>query len=115
MRFFSTVTAVLFGTTALAAPTTCPPKNKETTVYQIKSFTTRKYDGKNVATLFFNILATNGGTLNFQCVPYDPVTKTGTQKFESGHVYYCGQNSQFSFSYDTSTTDLYLWQDIATG
>lgn len=115
MKFFSIATAALCGTVAVAAPTTSPSTGDETTVYQIKDFTTRKYDGQNVATLFYNILATNGGTLDFQCVPYDPVTKTGTQAFESGKVYFCGENSFFSFSYDVASTELFLWQDISTG
>lgn len=121
MQFFSAATVALFSATALAAPTLpttptpCPPEESGNTVYQIKDFTTRKYDGQNVATLSFDILATNGGTLDFECSPYDPATNAATDAFESGHVYSCGLNSQFSFSYDVETTELVLWQDVSEG
>lgn len=116
MRFFAAATAALMSASALAAPTACTPdksSDDDKTVYAINDFTTRKYDGTNIATLFFNISATNGGTLDFQCVPYDEVTQAATQEFKSGSVYYCGENSLFSFVYDVPSTVLYLWQEIS--
>ncbi|KAJ4387262.1 hypothetical protein N0V93_007851 [Gnomoniopsis smithogilvyi] len=115
MRFLAAATTTaLLSVTALAAPTPCTPEGEDSTVYEIQDFTLRKYDGQNVATLSFNILATNGGTLDFECSPYDPVTNTATQAFESDNVYSCGKNSLFSFSYDVSSTELFLWQEITT-
>ncbi|KAJ4405303.1 hypothetical protein N0V82_010337 [Gnomoniopsis sp. IMI 355080] len=120
MRFFTAATAAtaaLLSASALAAPTACTPdtsSDDSETVYDINGFTTRKYDGTNIATLFFNITATNGGTLDFECVPYDTVTKAATQEFKSGSVYFCGENSLFSFIYDVPSTVLYLWQEITT-
>lgn len=125
-------TTALLSATALAAPTdsstytppstySCPnpnPPDKETTTYQIKDFSTRKYDGKTVSTLSFRILATTGGTLDFECIPYDPVTKGATQAFESGKVYFCGENTFFSFSYTVGNgadkkNELFLWQEVS--
>ncbi|KAH7060674.1 hypothetical protein B0J12DRAFT_593593 [Macrophomina phaseolina] len=117
MKFLAAAAAAaLLSATALSAPTAST--DKETTTYQIKDFTTRKYDGKTISTLSFRILATNGGTLDFTCVPYDPVTGCATEHFESGQVYSCGENSFFSFSYTDGndidqTNELVLWQDIA--
>ncbi|KAL1620270.1 hypothetical protein SLS56_009704 [Neofusicoccum ribis] len=115
---FITAAAALLSATALAAPTSST--DKETTTFQIKDFTTRKYDGKTISTMSFRILATTGGTLDFECVPYDPVTKGATEAFESGKVYFCGENSFFSFSYTDGndvdqTNELFLWQEIAPG
>ncbi|KAF7194501.1 Major allergen Alt a 1 [Pseudocercospora fuligena] len=113
MKFAIAAAATLFGAAAVAAPAA----RTDDTTYQIKDFTTRKYDGKTISTMFFRILATNGGTLDFECVPYDPVTKGATENFEGGHVYPCGENSFFSFSYvpkhDTQTNELFLWQDVS--
>ncbi|KAF4308917.1 putative major allergen alt protein [Botryosphaeria dothidea] len=116
MKFSTAAAATLLSATALAAPTATT--DKETTTFQIKDFTTRKYDGKTISTMSFRILATTGGTLDFECVPYDPVTKGATENFESGHVYSCGENSFFSFSYTDGndidqTNELFLWQDIS--
>lgn len=116
MKFFTAAAATLLSATALAAPTAST--DKEITTFQIKDFTTRKYDGKTISTMSFRILATTGGTLDFECVPYYPVTKGATENFESGHVYSCGENSFFSFSYTDGndvdqTNELFLWQDIS--
>ncbi|KAK0639979.1 Major allergen Alt a 1 [Lasiodiplodia hormozganensis] len=130
MKFLTAAaaTALLSATTALAAPTdpsysppptySCPGPDKETTKYQIKEFSTRKYDGKKISTLSFRILATNGGTLDFQCIPYDPVTKGATQAFEDGKVYFCGENTFFSFSFTAGNgadkkNELFLWQEVS--
>lgn len=140
MKFLTAAaaTALLSATTALAAPTdpstyspSCPnpnppnpnpnppnPPDKETTTFQIKEFSERKYDGKTISTLSFRILATNGGTLDFQCIPYDPVTKGATQAFEDGKVYFCGENTFFSFSFTAGNgadkkNELFLWQEVS--
>lgn len=72
----------------------------------------RKYNGVDTASLSFNITATNTGTLNFLCIPYDPAIQGATEAFESGRVYACGSNSFFSFSFEPDTSDLFLWQDV---
>ncbi|KAK4609339.1 Major allergen Alt a 1 [Fulvia fulva] len=112
MKFTLAAAAALF-TTALAGPVA----RTDDTIYQIKDFTLRKLDGKNISTMFFRILATNGGTLDFECSPYDPVTDAATERFEPDHVYFCGKNSVFSFNYipahDTQTNELFLWQHIS--
>ncbi|CAN8105267.1 unnamed protein product [Discula destructiva] len=109
MKLF-TAAAALFATTALAATTPAPAD----AVYSIKGFTARKNDGNTIDTVFFNILATNGGTLDFTCVAYDPKKKAATYEFKSGHVYSCGENSFFSFEYDVDNKELYLWQQVYT-
>ncbi|CZT20982.1 uncharacterized protein RCC_06843 [Ramularia collo-cygni] len=113
---FASVLALL-ASSAIAAPTSCKAPatpSSEKTIYQIKDFYERKPDGKDITALGFNIAATNGGTLDFTCVPYDPVTKAAAANFEDGHVYTCGANSLFSFSYsekdDANKGKLFLWQ-----
>lgn len=102
-------------TTSMAAPTNS--YSDDTTTYELKDFTLRKLDGVNISTMFFRILATNGGTLDFECSPYDPVTGGATENFEADHVYSCGENSLFSFNYipkhDTQTNELFLWQNVS--
>lgn len=113
---FTSALALLAGS-AIAAPTACPAPSApatEKTVYQIKDFYERKPDGKDITALGFNIAATNGGTLDFTCIAYDPVTKAAAANFEDGHVYSCGSNSFFSFSYSeeegANKGKLFLWQ-----
>lgn len=85
----ATFIASLFGA-ALAAPTASNCKVDST--YAIDNLSTRKYDGKTIDTLFFDIKATNGGTLDFECSPHDEVTGKNVQGFESGRSYSCGKN-----------------------
>lgn len=84
------IIASLFGATALAAPAASTCKIDST--YSIDSLSTRKYDGKTIDQLFFNIKATNGGTLDFECSPYDEVTGKNVDGFKSGRSYSCGEN-----------------------
>jgi hypothetical protein len=87
----------------------------EYTGYEIRNFFERKPDGQDITFLSYDIVATNGGTLDFTCIPYDPATGGAAANFEDGHVYDCGQNSAFSFSYSEEIGDpqkgkLFLWQ-----
>ncbi|KAI5356795.1 Putative alternaria alternata allergen 1 [Septoria linicola] len=116
MKFSLAAVASTLMATALAAPTTSAADDGSTS-YQIKDFTLRKLNGKDISTMSFRILATNGGTLDFECVPYDPVTNGATENFQGDHVYSCGENTFFSFNYipkhDTQTNELYLWQNVS--
>jgi hypothetical protein len=112
---FSIAAAALLSVAASAAPTSYSSSSDDVT-FAIKDFTERKHDGVNINSVFFNISATNDGTLNFECDAYDPVTDGLTESFEAGHVYTCGKNSFFSFSFTpsngNSTNELFLWQDV---
>lgn len=115
---FTSALALLAGST-IAAPTSCAapaPPASDKTIFEIKDFYERKPDGKDITALGFNIAATNGGTLDFTCTPYDPVTKAAAANFEDGHVYSCGENSFFSFSYSekdgANKGKLFLWQGV---
>lgn len=116
---FTSALALLAGST-IAAPTSCPapaPPASDKTVYQIKDFYERKLDGKTISAFGFNIAATNGGTLDFPCIAYNPVTKKAAATYDQGHVYFCGENSLFSFSYSEKEEDvnkgkLFLWQEV---
>jgi hypothetical protein len=114
----------LLATTAFAAPTAAPadppaspPASAYDARYKIADFTTRKTNGVDISTLSFRIQATNEGTLDFECVAYDPVKDGPTDCFEPGHVYACGKDNLFSFSYvpkhDTQTNELFLWQNTS--
>lgn len=74
--------------------------------YAIKGFTERKLDGANISTIFFNISATNGGTLDFECSPYNQKTHKAvpSDSFVVGKTYDCGANTAFSFAFTPSTT-----------
>lgn len=127
MKYFAAVaaTSALF-TTTLAAPGACrnnyppsspPPNDTDGSVFQIKDFSVRKLNGKDISNVSFRILATNGGTLDFQCIPYNPATDAVTTNFVPGQVYFCGKDSSLSFSYtpkhdDQKQNELWLWQTI---
>lgn len=91
---------------------TAPTSNDETLL--ISDYFSRKLDGANISTLGFNISATNGGTLNFRCGPYDPATDANAAQFEDKKVYFCAKDSSFSFSFENAINKLYLWQTIVT-
>ena len=62
-------------------------------------------------------MATNSGSLNFTCAPFDPVERSVTKRFEDGKVYFCGENSEFSYSYsegegNVEKNRLFLWQAV---
>jgi hypothetical protein len=118
--FILTSAIALMAGSTMAAPTSCSapapvaPASSDT-VYQIRNFYERKPDGQDIASLSFDILATNGGTLDFNCIPYDQATGTSTTNFEDGKVYPCGNNTLFGFSYSEKSADpnkgkLFLWQ-----
>lgn len=112
MRLSTTTTLV--GTLALAVLSTATPSgDDETTVYRIADFTTRKHDGVNVDSVYFNIQATNDGSLDFTCTAFDPAINNTTEHFENGFGYSCGAHSLFSWSYDVVDTLLSLWQQVA--
>ncbi|KAE9962143.1 hypothetical protein BLS_000770 [Venturia inaequalis] len=123
MVSFTTLFATVAATASIVAaspftrpdpPTTsaCGGSNDE--VLKITDFFSRKYDGINIATLGFNISATNGGELNFRCAPYDPAIDATAAQFEDKRVYFCAKDSSFSFSFENAANQLYLWQTIVT-
>lgn len=111
-----TATAAIVAATPISVPTcpTTPCGNSTEEVLKISNFFSRKYDGQTINTLGFNISATNGGTLNTACAPYDPATAATAAVFEDKKVYFCSKDSSFSFSFATTTSQLYLWQTIVT-
>lgn len=115
MQFSIVALTALLSASALAAPAS---NAKDATSYDISNVETRKYDGETINTITFNISATNGGSLNFQCGPYDPALGYDTDSFESGKLYDCGKNSLFSFRYhtaqdETEPEELFLWQNVS--
>lgn len=56
--------------------------------------------------------------LNYTCAPYDPVTDSTVQEFESGKVYSCNENDDaFSFSHTVEKPgkkdELFMWFKIS--
>ncbi|KAF2215178.1 hypothetical protein CERZMDRAFT_82230 [Cercospora zeae-maydis SCOH1-5] len=103
-------------TATLAAPS----YRRDEETFQIKDFSVRKLDGKDVSNVSFRILATNGGTLDFQCIPYDSATNAATTNFVVGRPYYCSKDSSLSFSYsprhdNQKQNELWLWHTITEG
>ena len=76
-------------------------------VFEIKNFFLRKLDGQNIAALGFNIVATNGGSLNFTCTPSDSAGNA-VSTVTPNTYYSCGLNSAFSFSFDQESNGLLL-------
>jgi hypothetical protein len=83
---------------------TCPSSDY---VFKIDSFFLRKLDGQNISSLGFNIIATNGGSLDFTCTPSDPAG-TAVTTVQDSTYYSCGLNSAFSFSYHQESSGLIL-------
>lgn len=109
MKFILAASAAILGLASAA-----PQARSDDTTFAIKDFYERKYNGKDINSVSFRILATNGGTLDFECSAYDPVVGHGTENFEAGKVYSCGENSFFSFSYSPDqNNELFLWQDVS--
>lgn len=117
MKSTTFLTILLGVSVALASPLGSGRRIQPQAVYSIKSFTTRKYDGKTINTLFFNIISADGGSLDFTCNAYDTALGHATESFESGKTYLCGKDSLFSFSYtpnaDEKVDDLVLWQKVS--
>ncbi|KAJ4313518.1 Major allergen Alt a 1 [Neodidymelliopsis sp. IMI 364377] len=84
---------------------TCPVVQEGDYVWKLDNFTARKLDGKNIDSLTFNIKATNGGTLDFDCSASDGV--------EDGKFYSCGTNSFISFAFQADRSGLLLKQDVS--
>ncbi|KZM18300.1 Major allergen Alt a 1 [Ascochyta rabiei] len=84
---------------------TCPVVEQGDYVWKIDNFSARKLDGKTISSLSFNVKATNGGTLDFDCTSSDPV--------EDGKFYECGENSFIYFAYQADRSGLLLRQDVS--
>lgn len=84
---------------------TCPVVQQGDYVWKIDNFYARKLDGKAVSSLSFNIKATNGGTLDFDC--------SSTNAVEDGKYYQCGENSFIYFAYQADRSGLLLRQDVS--
>ena len=83
---------------------TCPSSDY---IFRIDRFSLRKLDGQNISSLGFNIVATNGGSLDFACTPSDSGGNAVTS-VQDNTYYSCGLNSAFSFSYDHESNGLIL-------
>lgn len=117
MYFAGTLLATLCAVAASASPIKRDDCATPDSTYKISDLTLRK-SGDNISTMFFDISATNEGTLDFQCSPYDPSTNAAATSFTTGQIYSCGEHSFFSFSYvdgkgQSRKTNLYLWQDVS--
>ncbi|TID23156.1 5'-3' exoribonuclease 1 [Venturia nashicola] len=96
----------------VAASPTGPPtgSTSDKEVYKITNFFSRKPEGVDISTLSFDIAAKDG--LKLTCHPYDPATSTSTNNFEDKHVYACGKDSPFSFSFENAANKLWLWHTV---
>ncbi|KAI8942320.1 Major allergen Alt a 1 [Plenodomus lindquistii] len=113
---FTTIAASLLAVAGLSAaaplearesiPATCPVAQKGDYVWKISNFSARKNNGKDLSNINFNIKATNGGTLDFNC---------GAQanKLIDGKFYQCGQNSGIWFAYQDDRQGLLIQQSVS--
>lgn len=114
----TTILNILLSTSiALASPLGSGRRIQPEAVYSMKSFTTRKDDGKTINTVSFSITSADGGALDFTCNAYDPTLGHATESFEIGKIYPCGKDSSFLFSYtpdgDEKVDDLVLWRRVS--
>ncbi|KAJ4335338.1 hypothetical protein N0V95_008932 [Ascochyta clinopodiicola] len=86
---------------------TCPVVQQGDYIWKIDNFSARKLDGKTISSLSFNVKATNGGTLDFNCTSTNPV--------EDSKFYQCGDNSFIYFAYQADRSGLILRQDVSEG
>lgn len=117
MKLTTLFTSLSLASIALSSPIPDQTCLKVEAVYTVESFTTRKYDGQTINTVSFNIKSADGGSIDLNCVAYDPALGRATESFESGEVYRCGLNSSFLFAYtpnaDEDQDDLFLWQEVS--
>lgn len=119
MKSSTILTLLLGGISTTLSASLKPRQSADSTLptFTIQEFTTRRYDGVSINTVFFTILSANGGTLDFECGAYDPALGHNTDAFEIGKVYACGNGSFFSFSYTPNSgdgvDDLFLWQNVS--
>ena len=116
---FSTIAATAFATVASASPLvarqdTCPVVTTGDYIWKIDNLYIRKLDGKSISSLGFDILATNGGTLNFTCTPYDKSTNAPISgNVEDSMLYSCGENSFIDFAWQSDRSGLLLKQSVS--
>lgn len=84
---------------------TCPVVQQGDYVWKLDNLNYRKLDGKTITAFSFNIQATNGGTLDFDCSYSGPV--------EEKHLYECGPNSGIYFSYQEDRSGLVLRHGVS--
>jgi hypothetical protein len=70
-------------------------------IWKLDNIYIRKINSPAVSTVGFDILATNGGTLNFTCTPHDDAGNTINDNFTEKVLYNCGPNSGISFALQT--------------
>lgn len=116
MRSFALLSPLLaLANTAVTTPLT--PRQDSCSqsgdyVFKIDDIYVRKLDGVTASSVSFNILATNGGTLNFTCTPHD-ASGNAVAAFEEKKFFSCGTNSFFSFSFQSDRSGLLLKQDVS--
>lgn len=118
---FSTLLLSTLATLATASPLiprqdTCPVVTTGDYIWKIDNLYIRKLDGKSTSTIGFDILATNGGTLNFTCTPYDIASNTAvTTNIQDSTLYSCGENSFIDFAWQSDRNGLLLKQGSLIG
>jgi hypothetical protein len=118
---FSTLALASFAAATQASPlttrqdtTTCPVVTSGDYIWRITNLSIRKLHSPTISTLTFDILATNGGTLNFTCAPYDKSTNAPvTTEIKDSTLYSCGENSFIDFAWQADRDGLLLKQSVS--
>lgn len=117
MQFTTTAALALISaaSTISAAPltsrtdstTTCPVTQEGDYVWKISEFFSRQPNGigKGISALGFNIKATNGGTLDFNCA--------SSKTVEDNTFYPCGETSFISFAWSSDRNGLLIKQGVS--
>merc|ERR1711881_172515 len=92
----------------------CPVVTTGDYIWKIDNLFIRKLEGQAISSMGFDILATNEGTLNFTCTPYDKTTNTKvTGNIEDSTLYSCGENSFIDFAFQSDRNGLLLKQNMS--
>jgi hypothetical protein len=117
MQFTTTAALALLSAaiTSSAAPliprtnstTTCPVTQEGDYVWKISEFFSRQPNGigKGISALGFNVKATNGGTLDFNC--------SSSTAVEDNKFYSCGETSFISFAWSSDRNGLVIKQHVS--
>lgn len=87
-----------------AAPATCPAPTGDY-VWKLSNFYARKPDGQKINSIGFNIKATNGGRLDFNC-------SASADTIVDRQWYSCGQNSFMWFAFQSDRNGIMLQQTV---
>jgi hypothetical protein len=103
----STISAVPL-TSRTDSNVTCPVTQEGDYVWKISEFFSRQPNGigKGISALGFNIKATNGGTLDFNCASSGGCVEDNT-------FYPCGETSFISFAWSSDRNGLLIKQNVS--